>query len=64
MPGMTGEKKMDLEKGVSFGEGTVLRKEEKGKKQTTADVVGMGQQTSTYPNSLAYKVGMETRLSE
>lgn len=34
MPGMTEEKKMHLEKGVCFGEGTVLGKEEKGKKQT------------------------------
>ena len=61
---MTEEKKMHLGKGVSFGEGTGLGKEEKGKKQTGAGVVGMGRQTSTYPNRLAYKVGMETGFSE
>lgn len=63
-PGTMEEKKKHLGKGLSFGERTGLGKEEEGKKQMSTRVTGMGRQTSAYPNALAYKVGMETGLSE
>lgn len=61
--GLTEEKKMHLGKGVSFGEGTGLGKEEKEKKQTSTRGEGMDRQTFAYPNMLAHKVGIETGLS-
>lgn len=61
-PGLT-EKKVHLGKGVSFGEGTGLGKEEEGRKQASTGVEGMDRQTFAYPKTLAHKVGIETGLS-